>query len=64
MFQPTWTSSGNTNNIQNTWEEIISIKHCKRNESHFDRDISTTKPHFIPSKLDYSKMTNINFQGL
>jgi hypothetical protein len=37
---------------------------AKEMRSHFDRDSSTIEPHFIPSKLDYSKITNINFQGL
>jgi hypothetical protein len=30
MFWPTWTSSGNTHYVRNTWEEIINIKYYKK----------------------------------
>jgi len=30
IFRPTWPSSGNTQYIQNTWEEINNIKFCKK----------------------------------
>jgi hypothetical protein len=35
MFQPTWLSSGNTDNARNTWEKIIGIKYYKEIRSFF-----------------------------
>jgi len=30
MFQPTWTSSSNTQCVQNAWEEIVNINYYKK----------------------------------
>jgi hypothetical protein len=54
-MRSTYEILGRKLSASSTAKEIIS---------HFDKDISTTKPHFISSKPDYSKITNLNFQGL
>jgi hypothetical protein len=37
MFQPTWTSSSNTQYVQNAWEEIVNINFYKSNEIIFTK---------------------------